>query len=256
MFKKIIKNKILQNFVLATALALLIVFGVLWWLKSYTNHGEKIETPNFIGLQLNDAKKLAKKNDVQLVVDSVFYSRAPKGSIYLQNPISHTDSTPSWVKPNRKIYVTYVKKGVQMIPLPDIDASEMIVTPRLVGRFQVDKKSVPGPAGYVVKCTYNGKQVKKGDKIPRDAKLVLHVGEEKQKKPIDLDCLLGLTIKEANLQLVGKELSLVDMYNGCVTKLDSNNAVIVKQTPECGEGRMILQGEDIVVQLSCSPANN
>lgn len=255
MFKKIIKNKILHNFLLATTLAVLIVFGVLWWLKSYTNHGEKIETPNFIGLQLNDAEKLAKEKNVQLVLDSVFYTRAPKGSIYLQNPIPYSDSTPSWVKPNRKIYVTYVRQGVQMLALPDIDASEMIVIPRLIGRFKVKKENIPGPSGKVLKCTYKGKEVKEGDELPRDAELTLFIGQEKDKQPVSLPNLIGSTINEANLKLVDNGLSLVEIYNGCATKIDSANAIIVQQTPEYSEGRKILQGEDIVVILSCAPAN-
>lgn len=251
MFKKIISNKILKNFIFAAGVAVLMIFVILWWLKYYTNHGEKIETPNFLGLQIDEAKKLAKENNVQLVIDSVFFTRAPKGSIYIQNPIAHSDTTPSWVKPNRKIYLTAVRRDVQLIPMPGIDASEMVVIPRLNGRFKFKKEFIPGHSGRVLRIEHKGKEVKEGDMLPRDSRLIVYIGQEDKKTPVKFDCLLGLTINEANLKLADKGLSLVEVYNNCSTKLDSMNAKIIHQTPECDEDKSIniLKGTDIVVIL-------
>lgn len=252
MFKKIIKNKVLHNFLFAVGTAVILVFIVLWWLKFYTNHGEKIETPNFIGMQVEDAIKLAEEQGLQLSIDSVFYTRATKGSIYLQDPIAFSDTTHSWVKPNRKIYVTSVRREQQMLDFPATDAAEMIVIPRLAGRFKIIKEYVPGPSGRVVKCEYQGREIKKGDKIPRDAQVKVFIGQENIKQPVSLPCLTGLTINEANLQLTDKGISLIEIYNNCSTQMDSLKAIIVQQTPECNENGKILQGEDIVVILNCS----
>ncbi len=255
MFKKIISNKILKNLFFAGTLAILIIVIVLWWLKFYTNHGEKIETPNFIGLQINEAQQLAKEKDLVLVIDSVFSSSAPKGSILLQNPIGHSDSTNSWVKPQRKIYLSAVRKSVQMFPLPEIDASEMVVIPRLLGKFDIEKIYIEGSANaHVKKIEYNGKKVFKDDLLPRGAKIKVFIEKKTLSKPVSVPNLVGLTINEANLKLTDKGLGIITIYNNCVTQIDSTNGIISQQTPEFreGGGAKILEGEDIVVQINCT----
>lgn len=251
MFKKILENNLLKNFLLAFVSSVLIIVLVFWWLKIYTNHGEKIETPNFVGMSVTDAQKLADEKDLMLIIDSVFMAGAEKGTIFLQNPIPYTDSTKSWVKSGRKMYLTSVRTSVQMIPLPDIeDQSELVVVPRLEGRFKLDKVYVPGDKGRVIKCEYMGKEVKTGDMLPRGAKLVLTVGQSNIKQPISLPNLVGLTIDEANTSLSGKSLMISTIYNGCVTKQDSISAIIVKQNPEFSEGKNILEGSEVVVILN------
>lgn len=249
-----LQNKpIIKNIVYAAITALVILFVLLWWLKYYTNHGEKIETPDFTGLSINDAQKLAKKTNLQLVIDSVYNPNAVKGSVFLQNPSAHTDSTPSWVKPERKIYLTAVRMSVQKLPFPNIDASEMVVIPRLSGKFQIKKTYEPGPSGRVLYAELNGEKVQEGDLIPRNALITLFIGEEGKKQPVSIPNLVGLTINEANLELSVKNLQLVTSnVVGCKTTADSLSAKIIDQDPVFTETGQILEGEPIIVNCSCN----
>lgn len=250
MLKKILKNRIIKNFLLALVSSVLIIVIVFWWLKSYTNHGEKIETPNFIGVTVNEAEKLAKESNLVLVIDSVFMPEIKKGTIFLQNPIAYTDSTKSWVKSGRKIYLTSVRTSIQMIPLPEVDGSELVVIPRLEGRFKFKKNYTPGDKGKVLKCEYKGKEVKTGDMLPRNANLVLTIGQSNILSPVSLPNLYGMSLDEANIILSEKSLSVLALYNGCETKEDTASALIVKQTPEFAAGKNILEGSEVVVVLN------
>lgn len=249
MLKKILKNRIIKNFLLALVSSVLIIVIVFWWLKSYTNHGEKIETPNFIGLSVSEAQKLAEENNLVLDIDSVYMPKVEKGTVFLQNPVGYSDSTKSWVKSGRKIYLTSVRTSVQMIPLPDVDGSELVVIPRLEGRFKFKKNYTPGDKGKVLKCEYNGKQVNTGDMLPRGANLVLTIGQSNILAPVTLPNLYGLTLDEANIILSEKSLSVLALYDGCTTKADTASALIIKQNPEFVSGRNILEGSEVIVTL-------
>ncbi len=251
---KALQNKpIIKNIVYAGLTALVILFALLWWLKYYTNHGEKIETPDFTGLSINDAQKLAKKSNLQLVIDSVYNPNAVKGSVFIQKPSAHTDSTPSWVKPERKIYLTAVRMSVQKLPFPNIDASEMVVIPRLSGKFQINKEYKLGPSGRVLYAELSGKKIQEGDLVPRNAKITLYIGKDDLKQPVSIPNLVGLTINEANLELSVKNLQLVTSnMEGCKTTADSLKAKIVEQDPIFTANGQILEGEPIIVNCSCN----
>jgi beta-lactam-binding protein with PASTA domain len=249
MLKKIFKNKIIKNFTLAFVSSVVIILLVFWWLKVYTNHGEKIETPNFMELTVAEAQELAKDKGLTLVIDSVYNSKRTKGTIFLQNPTPHSDSTNSWVKSGRKIYLSSVRNSVQMIPLPDVDGAELVVIPRLEGRFSFEKDYISGEE-KILKCEYKGKEVKTGDMLPRGAKLKLTIGQSSIKKPVSLPKLVGLTLDEANTKLSEKSLTILALYNGCVTKQDTLSAIITRQTPDYTEGRNILEGSEVVVILN------
>jgi hypothetical protein len=249
MLKKVVNNKIIRNFLLALVSSVIIIVLVFWWLKSYTNHGEKIETPNFVGLTVSNAQKLAEKNNLSLVIDSVFMHKVEKGTVFLQNPIPYSDSAKSWVKSERKIYLTSVRTSVQMIALPEIDGSELVVIPRLEGRFNFKKNYIPGDKGKVLKCQYNGKDIKTGDMLPRNSLLVLIIGTA-ENMPVLLPNLYGLSLDEANNILIEKSLSILALYSGCVTKEDTLSALIVKQTPEFTTGSNILEGSEVIVVLN------
>lgn len=249
---KILSNKIVKNILLAGLTAVIILFIVLWSLKIYTNHGEKIETPNFLGLSLADGQQLAYNNNLTLVVDTVFNSAAPKGTIFLQNPTAYSDSTQSWVKSGRKIYVTAVRNSVQMLALPDVDGAELVVIPRLNGRFTIKKEYKDGPE-KVLFCEYQGEKVVEGDLIPRDGLVTVYIGKKAKSQPVLIPNLRGLTINEANLKLTDKGIGIMPLINDpqCKTALDSSEAKIYMQQPAYFKGAKIMQGEDIVVTLTC-----
>ena len=74
-----------------------------------------------MGLSVDESQKLAEENGLRLLIDSV-YSSKPKNTVIIQNPVPFSDSVESWVKSNRIIYLTLVRKMEQKVKLPDVAA--------------------------------------------------------------------------------------------------------------------------------------
>jgi len=101
------------------ALLLLVIFGVtLLWLKAYTNHGQKLELDDYVGVHYQKATKDSKKESFELIVkDSIHKVGQPGGLIIAQNPPGG-----SLVKENRKIYVDITKYNPDEIALESLSA--------------------------------------------------------------------------------------------------------------------------------------
>ncbi len=246
-----IKSKpLLKNFILAFLTAALIVILTLLWLRMYTNHGEKIETPNFIGLSIEEAMELADENNLRYSVDSVYASK-PKNTIILQNPLPFSDSVESWVKSNRFIYLTVVRKMEQKIKLPSIvDNSKSLASTKLtISGLNPSWTYKPSPyKDVVMDVKFKGKSVKAGFVLPKGSKVEVIVGKgQQQSAQVQIPNLVGKTINEANIELGSKSFQLTEIYNNCVTKEDTLVAKIVQQSPDYMVGKTIAEGSEIIV---------
>ena len=82
----------------------------------YTNHGQKLELPNYIGEPIDSSKDDAKSRSFEIIVnDSVHIVGKSGGLVQIQNPPGG-----SLVKENRKIYVTITKYKADKVSLEDM----------------------------------------------------------------------------------------------------------------------------------------
>jgi len=171
--KRFILN--LVGILLFLILVFLVIFG---WLRSYTHHGQKLELPDYVGMQLDEAKKDAKARSFEVIVnDSVFIVNQKGGLVRNQNP-----SGGSWVKEDRKVYVTITKHTPDQVSLSDM---------RFFGedfdqiRAQLQNKSVftevkarkfdPLTKNSVLEVWYKGDKIVDRRLKPKD--LVINKGE-------------------------------------------------------------------------------
>jgi beta-lactam-binding protein with PASTA domain len=253
MWNKIKSKPLLKNFLFAFLTAVSIVVATLVWLNFYTNHGEKIETPNFLGLSIEEAGELAKNKGLRLTIDSV-YANKQKNTVILQSPKPFSDSLESWVKSNRIIYLTVVRKMEQKIKLPSIkDNSKSLAATKLT-IAGLNMKWIPVPSPYkdvVLDVKYKGKSVRKGFILPKNSTVEVLIGEgQNLTAQIQIPNLVGKTINEANLELANKTFSLVVNYNNCESISDSTTTPISEQYPEYMEGLTIAEGSEIVVTVN------
>ena len=97
--------------VLAIA-AMLIVAHYLMQLG--TRHGARCAVPDFTGVAIGDAEHLAKKHDLEIIVNDSLYVPVYDGGIVLeQNPKADVA-----VKPGRKVYVTINAIKQRMVTVP------------------------------------------------------------------------------------------------------------------------------------------
>ena len=170
-----------RTFLIQLALALLVVvllvFLVLRWLKSTTNHGEFVEVPDFSKMSVTDMRSAIDDADLRFeVVDSAnFNPDFPKFSIIDQNP-----KAGSKVKENRRVYLWVNPSGYKKVTVPNIvqvtqrNAASML---RAVG-LDVQRVTYIEELGkdMVYQIKHKGKMVKPGDKLPKTSKIELVCG--------------------------------------------------------------------------------
>ena len=93
----------------------------MYKLDQYTNHSIRIEVPNFIGIQINDLKDSIDEPIIRYKIrDSVFSDIYPVGMIIQQDPRPHSKNFANYIKPNRNLYLTIVKKQETFKIIPDL----------------------------------------------------------------------------------------------------------------------------------------
>ena len=162
---------------IAVVVSVVLVFAVLGWLKSTTNHGDYIEVPDLSKLSVSEMRTAIEKAHLRYeVVDSAnFDPTYPRFSI-----IDQTPPAGNQVKENRKIYVTVNPSGYKKVTVPKIiqvtqrNAASML---RAVG-LDVQRVTYIDQLGkdmvYYIK--YKGKYISEGDKLPKTSKVELICG--------------------------------------------------------------------------------
>lgn len=187
-FKFLTSKTFLIQLGLALVASVILVFALLSWLKSTTNHGEFVEVPDFSKMSVMDMRKAIEASELRYeVLDSANYNPDyPRFSIIDQDP-----KAGNKVKQNRKIYFTVNPSGYKTVTVPNViqvtqrNAASML---RAVG-LDVQRTTYIDQIGkdmvYYIK--HKGKQIKPGDKLPKTSKVELvcgngNIGERDQVK--------------------------------------------------------------------------
>ncbi|WP_394751190.1 PASTA domain-containing protein [Spongiimicrobium salis] len=162
---------------LAVLAVVILVFGMMQWLKSTTNHGEFVEVPDLAKMTVLDMREVVEDAKLRYeVLDSANYNpNYPRFSIIEQDPPAGNK-----VKENRMIYVTVNPSGYKKVTIPKIiqvtkrNATSML---RAVG-LDVQRVTYIDELGVdmVYYLKYKGKDIKPGDKLPKTAKIELVCG--------------------------------------------------------------------------------
>lgn len=244
-------KRFLKHFVILIVVYFVIVQGTIWYLDSFTNHGEKIKVPNLIGKNVNSVASLLEQDGLAYeVLDSIYDPKKIEGTIITQDP-SPTELSTVFVKHDRVIRLR-VSKKTQLVEMPKcVDKSQRFAENILINRgfrYKIDYKSTTESDGAVMEQRYNGKVIEDKKRIPIGSVIHLTVGRNVGGESIALPDLLGLTIFEAKSRLANyASLNFLMVCDGCVTREDSTSAIVNSQSPEYDEGIYISSGSTIVV---------
>lgn len=175
-----IKSKtFLKQLLLAIIGMVLFVFGVMKWLDITTNHDQKIEVPSLEKMSLQDVENTLEDLDLNFVIiDSVSYNpNFPPKSVIEQSP-----EAGNFVKENRKIYLTLNPSGYKNVEIPILyGKTKRQATAQLLAiGFRISSKEilVSDIAKDVVRgLKFKGKDLKEGDKIPKNSMITLMLGD-------------------------------------------------------------------------------
>lgn len=167
-------------------LTVILIFMLKYWLSCSTNHGQKIPVPDLTKMSLLKVKDTLSKLNLNYVVqDTTSYNpQYPPLSVVEQNP-----EFGDYVKENRKIYLTLNRNGYRDIVIPDLFGktkrhaeSELRSRGFRIGTFSY----VPDRGRNVVRgLRYKGKKLQAGDRVPKNAKINLIVGDGKGSVKLD-----------------------------------------------------------------------
>lgn len=175
-FKSIMFNVYVRNFILMFIVAFALIGGILFALNIYTRHSNSIIVPNLKGMQPDEAARLV--SDIKLnyeVIDSLYKENGVAGAILEQVPTEN-----SHVKKGRTIYLTVQSFNEPMIAIPDLEDASLRQSQTLLTTLGLNKINVEYiPSEYkdlVYAVEYNGRVLKPGQKVPKNAIITIKVG--------------------------------------------------------------------------------
>lgn len=241
----------LKHFGLVILAYLLIIGVTVFYLDSFTNHGQQIQVPNLVGKNVNSVRADLEGLDLQYeVLDSIYDPSKPEGTILDQDPDA-TQFSKVFVKEGRVIRVRVSKKS-RLVEMPSlIDKSQRFAESILKNRglkFRIETKPTNEANGAVLDQRYKGVTVKEGTRIPIGSTVILVVGRNDIGLPTEIPNLYGLTIFEAKDRLASLgSFGFLPVCDACITYEDSLAARIESQSPEFIEGIFIPAGSTITV---------
>ena len=234
------------------------------WLRYYTNHGQKLELPDYIGQNYNDVKKDANERSFRIsVADSVHIVGKPGGEIISQNP-----KPESTVKENRMIYVTTTKYNPDKINVGSL--------PTLYGTFYESKckdlsylnincsiqgyKHDSGAKNHILEVYYNGKLI--SSKNGRNNSIEIEKGatldfvlSKPDGKELPLQDYICMSLDQARFLIETGGLQIGTIAGNGEIK-DEGTAYIVDQSPRSKPGATIVMGELINFRIQQNKPSN
>ena len=249
----------LVNLGLLVLAILVIVFGTLFYLDSFTRYGQKLEVPDLVGEQVNIAEIdqfLGDKGIGYDVMDSVYRTDLPQGTVFFQDP-GPTSETGMHVKEGRKIKIR-VATRFRLVEMPDLagKTSRRFAEQKLKNRGLIPviewESSAEGKE-QVLRQKYLGKEVMPGDKVPVGSKISLVVARGYDTNLINTLSLIGLTISEAEARLTARGFNVQAICDDCMGDDQQAIAVIYRQSPGPVESSTLEEGATVTVWASLQP---
>ncbi len=227
-------------------------------LGTYTNHGQKLELPNYIDSHVSFAKKDANDRGFQIIVnDSIHKVGVKGGQILIQNP-----KPLSFVKENRKVYVTtskYIPDNFKSEYLGRIYGSPFYMKEKELRRQDIysniiDRQHDRGEPDMILGAFYKGKSLLTGNNetvkninIPKGETIdfILSTNQGGETSLPDLTCS---QVSGARFILSRSKLNINIIEEGEIDNLA--DSYIIRQDPSLNDMINIPMGETITVYVS------
>lgn len=237
------------NLIIAAVVFVLLLTGVIMWLKGYTLHGKEVTIPQVTGLSQEEAEIVLRGSGLYLVVvDSTYSDKAPLGTVVEQTPpqLSHA-------KPGRPVYVVMNARTKRLIPLPelhDVSYRQAEATLRSVG-LRIDKVEYE-PSLYpdnVLDIRDGDVSIEAGTRLQEGTGVVLVIGRRQGNAMVTVPALLGMTMSQARAALLNAGLTIgAYIYDEEPTPETLENYIIYQQSPT--EGASMQEGSPVNIQLT------
>ncbi len=174
---KLLSPLLWGNFLAMAIVGVLLLVGALWFLNSYTRHGDAVTTPDVVGLSEEAAmNRLAEAGLRGEVSDTGYVSEQPAGTILGQSIAAGNE-----VKTGRLIHLSLNSHKPRMVTLPDIvgNASRREAEMRLtaLGFRLGEPEMVEGDRDWVIDMKVNGGPVRADRRAASGSVVTLTIGK-------------------------------------------------------------------------------
>lgn len=251
-------KQFLKNFAgMIGVIALLLTLSFLW-MSSYTHHGEALQVPSYLNINIDEARQKADQQNLKIVVnDSIWSADKAAGTVIEQSP-----KPLSKVKENRTIYLTITKFHAEEKLLPTLAGNDNYNyykrrLKQLKVNLEVRSKQFSNKLEentilylYVDDKKITGNDLKDGVKVPQGA-TVEAVVTTRGGGRVSVPDLVCKKYSEAEFIIGGSQLSVSVIKDGTVKSIE--NAYVWKQSPSFGSGKTLGVGDVIDVYLTKRP---
>jgi beta-lactam-binding protein with PASTA domain len=237
---------------IAAAITVLLLIGTMLWLRIYTHHGQAIKVPDLAGLTLREVEEVTSSRQLRYeVVDSVFSTEMPRGTVLKQNP-----KASSQVKRNRNIFLTMNAVNPETVSMPrlvGLSIRQARLALQNAGLVLGDISYRPDYAINNVLQQYQGDSViNEGTEITKGSVIDLELGMGLSNELTRVPDLVGLDLAEAADLIADYYLNIgaVTYDESVMGEEDSARAFIWRQYPEFEEFRRMNMGLEVDLWLT------
>ena len=252
--KSFLNNWIVRNVLLAIVLVIAFVLLTNVFLSLITQHNREISVPDFTNMTLAEARQVASKAGVKvLMTDSVYVKRLKPGVVYLQTP-----NPGDHVKRGRRIRVTInttVPKEVSMPSLVGYSMrqakAELVRSGLVLGRLIYVRDIA---TNNVLRQQRGGVDIKAGTRLASGTTINLVVGLSPNDNMTYVPKLIGKQYLHATDLTQESSLNVGKLHfdETVKTYADSVSAFVYQQRPSGSE--KVRMGSEVTMSLSLDPA--
>lgn len=255
------RRPLIANIIYMGIAGIALVLCVYFGLKIGTRHNSIIKVPNFMGMTLDTAERVADDNDLKLVVrDSIFDVDLPGGTVVDQLPrISPLREVT--VKPGRKIYVTVNAYTRRKVDVPYVAKQTLRQALNQVQRAgltiaRLEYRQDGTSTDYVKKQSIGNEEILPSSKrkAPVGTGITLQVSYQPEEMTTLTPRVIGLNLQQAKNTLWDNGLNFGEIvYDDSVDDLIAcRKAKVYKQSSKIGSHQH--RGSEVTLYLTCDQA--
>lgn len=245
----IFSKAFIVNLAIAGVLGLAAIVGLYFWLDDYTEHGITIETPDFLGVPINELEAFSDTLDVEwIIVDSLYTDEYPKGTVAEQEPKAGYQ-----VKRGRKVYLTVNAISPKKVTVPNVrnlslrQAKAVLESVGLKLGELVYKPDIAKNA--VLDQKINDRSVEEGEFAVIGTVVDLVLGDGLSNTRVPIPYLKYYRLEEAVDRLNLSSLNLAT-FKIDTPVVDSNLVRVYRQIPAFNEKDLVPLGTSFILYLT------
>ena len=240
---------ILINFLIAAAVAIILLAILLIGLRQYTQHGVEITVPEITELYLEEARIILESEGLHIeVIDSTYSTKVPQGTIVEQTPLAG-----SKVKHGRTIYVIQNAQMRRPVVLPELrDMSLRQAKATLSSLGLVIDSIAYEPSAYrdiVLDIRMGDSIINAGIRVSEGSPVLLIVGKGQGTEEVTIPTVVGKSLDDARSWLLSHNLT-VGIVQYDIPPTEENKLQYIVYSQEPASGTVVVEGTSVNLKLS------